>query len=411
MTKPQGGELGAVRILLTETLYTPEEIAGPAAVVITGSKIHAVWRGIDAQEARRRARDAGFDSSAEVIDLTAWRVMPGFIDIHDHGFHGHEVTTGSREDIEAMAAKLPASGTTSFFPTIATTDREDTAQQVRRCVEASHRQPGTSAHILGIRLEGPYISRVKKGAQYEPAIRPPDPVEMRELASIGRSRVRIVDYAPEEDVGGKLLATLVELGILACIGHSNATYEQAIQAIDGGARHCTHLFNAMSSLDHRAPGLPGALLTDHRPTVEIVADGIHLSPALLRLAVAARGPDAVALITDAASVAGLPEGTYEFIKRKVLVADGAVRLENGTLAGSALTMARAVRNMVTLAGCTWPDAIRMATRTPARIVGLDGQKGQIVPGADADVVALDADGSVQAVWTRGQRAYRRDQER
>ena len=153
------------------------------------------------------------------------------------------------------------------------------------------------------------------------------------------------------------------------------------------------------------------MLTDQRPTVEIVADGIHLSPTLLRLVVAARGADAVALITDAVGAAGLPDGTYEFIKRKVIVSGGAVRLENGTIAGSALTMDRAVRNMVTLAGCTWPEAVRMATRTTARIAGVDGRKGEIVPGADADVVALDANGLVQSVWTRGQCAYQRDQER
>lgn len=262
-------------------------------------------------------------------------------------------------------------------------------------------------------MEGPFISTVKKGAQYAPAIRPPDPDEMRELAHIGGGRIRLVDYAPEEDTGGRLLAVLVELGILPCIGHTNATYEQAIHTIDGGARHCTHLFNAMSPLDHRAVGVPGAILTDHRPTVEMIADGIHLSPALLTLIVEARGADNVALITDAVSVAGLADGEYEFyefIKRKVIVANDAVRLENGTLAGSTLTMERAVRNMVTLARCSWPDAIRMATLTPARIAGLDDRKGQLVPGADADVLALDNNGTVQRVWTRGHDANQRTME-
>lgn len=398
-------------VLTAQTLYAPEVIPGPASIVFAGPRIHAIWRDTDAQAARQRARDAQLDPSTQFIDLGQLRLAPGYIDLHDHGFHGHDITTGSREEIEAMAAELPRSGTTAFFATIASTGREETARQVRFCAEAAEGQPDTSAEILGIRLEGPFISTVKKGAQYAPAIRAPDPDEMRELARIGGGRIRLVDYAPEEDTGDRLLAALVGLGILPCIGHTNATYEQAIHAIDGGARHCAHLFNAMSPLDHRAPGVPGALLTDHRPTVEMVADGIHLNPTTLKLIVEARGIDNVALITDAVGVAGLADGEYEFVNRKVIVSNGAVRLENGTIAGSTLTMERAVRNMVALAGCSWSDAIRMATMTPARIAGVADRKGQLVPGADADVLALDDDGNVQRVWTRGHNAYDRTQER
>lgn len=399
-----------VQLLTARTLYAPEEIAGPVTVVIASGKIRAVWRDADGAEARRRAAEERLGPDVEFFDLGTLRLAPGYIDLHDHGFCGHDVTSDTREDIEAMAAELPRTGTTAFFPTVATTGREETAKQVRRCAAAAERQPLTSAEILGIRLEGPFISKVKKGAQYEPAIRPPDPAEVRELVGIGGGWVRIVDFAPEEDGDGKLLEALVALGILACIGHTNATYEQAIRAIDGGAGHCTHLFNAMSSLNHRAPGVAGALLTDQRVTVEIIADGIHLSPAILKLAVEARSPVDVALITDAVNAAGLPEGEYEFTRRKIIVSDNAVRLEDGTIAGSALTMERAVRNMVTLAGVSWSQAIRMATLTPARIAGVAGRKGKIVPGADADVLALDDSGTVRRAWTRGRLAYQADQE-
>lgn len=407
MSLPQREETPQdISILTAGTVYTPEEIPGPASIVVSGTQIRAIWRDTDGQKARQRARDEGFGPSAQFFDLERLRLAPGYIDIHDHGYNGHDVTTGSLEDIEAMAAELPRTGTTAFFPTIATTGRDETARQVRYCVQAQTHQPGTSADILGIRMEGPFISIAKKGAQYAPAIRPPDPAELRELVGISEGAIRIVDFAPEEDAGGQLLATLLDMGILASIGHTNATYEQAIRAIDEGARHCTHLFNAMSPLDHRAPGVPGAMLTDRRATVEIVADGIHLNPATLKLVVESRGMESVALITDAVGAAGLPDGVYEFVNRKVVVSDGAVRLENGTIAGSALTMSRAVRNMVTLAGCSWPEAIRMATLTPARIVGVERRKGQIAPGADADLVALDGDGTVRQVWTRGQTAYR-----
>ncbi len=410
MSSPRSDQSDRYRVLTAQTLYTPEEIPGPSSIVFAGQRIHAIWRGTDAQTARQRAHDLSWGQYAEFIDLGPLSLAPGYIDLHDHGFHGHDITTGNREDVEVMAAELPGTGTTGFFPTIATTGRDETARQVRLCVEAAQSQPGTSAEILGIRLEGPFISMAKKGAQYAPAIRPPDTDEMRELMRMAGGSIRLADYAPEEDIGDRLLEVLVELGILPCIGHTNATYEQAIHAIDGGALHCTHLFNAMSPLDHRAAGVPGAMLTDSRPTVEMIADGIHLSPAILKLVVRARGVENVALITDAVSAAGLPDGEYEFIKRKVVVSGGAVRLENGTIAGSALTMERAVRNMVTLAGCSWPDAIRMATLTPARIVGVDDRKGRLVPGADADVLALASDGTVQRVWTRGHDAYQRAQE-
>ena len=312
------------------------------------------------------------------------------------------------EDVESMARELPGNGVTSFFPTIATLGKTEMAQQVRLVADAAEKQEDPSAaEILGLRLEGPFINRTKKGAQYEPGIRPPDPAEMEELATVGRGRIRIVDYAPEEDRDARFLAMLVKLGILPCIGHTAATYEQASRAIDEGARHSTHLFNAMPEMEHRAPGVPGVLLTDSRATVEIIADGIHVHPAMLKLAITARGTRDVALVTDAVAPAGLPEGDYTFVGRKVTVRDGAVRLENGALAGSVLTLDRAVRNMVAFVGLSWSEAICMATRAPARIAGIATRKGSITPGADADLIALDDQGIVQYTWTRGLLAYQR----
>jgi N-acetylglucosamine-6-phosphate deacetylase len=395
----------ALQVLVAGALYTPEEIAGPVAVVMEGTKIKALWREADMVEVEQRIEQQ-VPGAASVTDLGSLRLAPGYIDLHIHGFHGHDITDGSCEEIAAVARELPCTGVTSFYPTTATTGRAETLRQVQRIVEVLEQQKDlATAEILGIRLEGPFISRAKKGAQYEPAIRRPDPDELAELVQAGRGQIQIVDYAPEEDHGGRLLAAMVRFGILPCMGHTAATYEQAIEAIDGGARHSTHLFNAMSHLTQRSPGVACALLTDQRATVEIIADGFHLHPGILKLAVAARGPQSVALITDAVSAAGLPEGEYDFIKRKVRVADGRVQLEDGTLAGSALTLDRAVRNMVTLAGCGWSEAIRMATLTPAHIAGVAARKGRVAPGADADLVALDDQGFVRCVWTRGHLAY------
>ena len=398
-----------LHVLVAKTLYAPEEIAGPVAVVIGGASIRMVWRVRNTDQARQFCAERLLEEVVEVSDIGSWRIAPGYIDIHTHGFHGHDITSGTEEDIAAMARELLRTGVTSFFPTIASTGKEETVEQIERIAAVARRQTDAQgAKIAGIRLEGPFISRAKKGAQYEPAIRRPDPVEMRELAAVGRGLVRIVDYAPEEDADDSFLATLVQLDILPCIGHTAATYDQALHAIDGGTRHSTHLFNAMSRLDHRQPGTAGALLTDLRVTVEMIADGIHLHPAVLKLAVAARGPRDVALITDAVAGAGLLDGEYEFINRTVHVTGGSVRLADGTLAGSALTLDRAVRNMVALAGVSWSDAIRMATLTPASITGISKSKGRVAPGMDADLVVLDEQGNVRQTWARGQLAYQEE---
>lgn len=395
-----------LQVLLTERLYTPEECAGPFAIVLDGQVIRALWHVANEAQARQLCAERMPGETFEVSDLGALRVAPGYIDIHIHGLRGHDITTGPQEDIAAITRELPQFGVTSFFPTIATNGRAETREQIKRIVGLAERQENErGAEILGIRLEGPFISHAKKGAQYEPGIRRPDAVEMSELATIGQGRVRIVDYAPEEDEGDRLLAALVRLGILPCIGHTTATYEQALHAIDGGARHCTHLFNAMPSLGHREPGSAGALLTDRRATVEMIADGIHLHPAMLRLIFACRGVHDVALITDAVAAAGLPEGEHAFINRKIRVANGAVRLADGTLAGSGLTLDRAVRNMVAFTGVSWAEAIRMASLTPAEITGVATRKGRVVPGMDADLVALDEKGFVRRAWVRGQQVY------
>jgi N-acetylglucosamine-6-phosphate deacetylase len=401
-----------VQILVAGALYTPEEIPGPACVVVEGTRIRDIWPATMATEARARlttlAPDAT-DVAADVVDLGGLRLAPGFIDLHIHGFHGYDVNAGSAGDLREMARLLPATGTTAWYPTIATTSRQHTAECVRTVAGiASERPEAAMAEVAGMRLEGPFISAAKKGAQYGGDIRPPDPAELRALAEMGHGLVRFVDFAPEEAGADQLLAALVELGIVPCIGHTNATYEQAMGAIAAGARHATHLFNAMSPLRHHAPGVPGALLTDDRATVEIIADGVHLAPPLLRLVLRARSPRDVALVTDAMLAAGLPDGEYEFLHRTVSVRDGTARLASGALAGSTLTLAQAVRNMVAFTGIAWETAIAMATTTPARIAGIDARKGRLAPGYDADIVALDADGCVVRTWTRGALAFERE---
>jgi N-acetylglucosamine-6-phosphate deacetylase len=379
--------------LVAERVYTPDEIVGPTAVVVADGRIQEVVTDLD--RARRLA--------AVVVDLRPWRLAPGYIDLHTHGFAGFDVTSGSEADLLAMASALPATGVTAFLPTIASTSPTDTRRQVQHVASARQRVDQHTAEILGIRLEGPFINPARKGAHDPAMLRPPDPAELTELLNLGP--IRLVDLAPELDVDFRLLRTLVDHDVVACIGHTAATYEEALAAIGSGVRHCTHLFNAMPPLEHRAPGAAGALLSDRRATVEIIADGVHVHPGAIRVAVAARWPHAIALVTDAMSAAGLPPGDYTFLGRHVVARDGAVRLADGTLAGSILTMDQAVRNMVNLAEVAWQDAIRMATATPASVSGDDYRKGSIRPGLDADLVALDADGRVMRTWRSGEVAF------
>jgi N-acetylglucosamine-6-phosphate deacetylase len=381
------------RVLIAAGAYLPDEIEGPVAITLRDGRIERISRDMDAASR----------SVEHVLDLGDLRVAPGYVDLHTHGFGGYDVTSGTEADLSAMAKALPSTGVTAFYPTIASTGPSDTERQVERINTVMSRSELDGAEVLGIRLEGPYISRAKKGAQAETAIRPPDPVELAHLAQLGP--IRFVDFAPEEDAGFALLRSLVERGIVATIGHTTASYEQALAAIDAGARHCTHLFNAMLPLEHRAPGAAGALLTDTRSTIEVIADGIHVHPAVLRLVLRARAPSVVALVTDAISAAGLDDGDFEFVGRRVRVRDGAVRLEDGTLAGSVLTMDQAVRNAVNLVGLTWSDAIRMATLTPSTIAGVAARKGRLKQGGNADLVVLDDRGNVRQTWRAGQVVY------
>jgi N-acetylglucosamine-6-phosphate deacetylase len=396
---PACGESGGIltevvsTLLIAGTLYDPREIAGPLGLLLEDGRVAGVLH--DFEVARRAAN--------QVVDLSGWRVAPGMIDLHTHGFGGKDVNAGSEADLAAMADMLLASGVTAFLPTIASSGPAETQLQVERIASLMGSAEARRAEVLGSRLEGPFISRTKKGAQLESAIRPPDVAELERL--IARGPIRMLDFAPEEDADGALLRALVARHVVACIGHTAATFAQAAKAIDAGARHCTHLFNAMPPLEHRAPGAVGALLTDSRTTVEVIADGVHVHPTVLRLVVMARGPEAVALVTDQLAGAGCGEGVFTFVGRQVQISGGAARLADGTLAGSVLTMDQAVRNMVNLVGVAWSDAIRMATLTPATIAGVADRKGHLRPGADADLLVLDASGQVRQTWRAGELVY------
>ena len=330
-------------------------------------------------------------------------IAPGLIDIQVNGAFGYDFTLHP-DTIPDVARGFVRHGVTSFLPTIITAPLEaysSAIQEARRLWQAGGVEGGSQ--VLGLHFEGPYLNPAKKGAHPIERIRRPDP---EELELIDPEVVRLVTLAPEQPGALDFIRLLVGKGITVGLGHSDATYDQAMQGISAGARWCVHLFNAMRSLHHREPGLVGAMLADRRVQVGLIPDGIHVHPALLTLTVAAKGPRGVTLTSDSASAAGMPPGEYDLGGQRVRVEEDAVRLPDGTLAGSAILLDQAVRLMVKLSGCSLADALVMATASPARTIGA-ARKGQLSPGFDADLVVLDADYQVESTIIAGELVYSR----
>ena len=341
---------------------------------------------------------------ARRVDARGQYVLPGLIDTHVHGTHGDDVMLHGAEGIRRIGARFLQYGTTAWLPSTISARHSELMSAVTACVEAQQ-NPGDGAEIVGVHVEGPYINPKRKGAQPAEGIRDPDFAEVRELLEAAQGQLRVMTLAPELPGGLELIRLLVREGILASMGHSDATYEQALDGIAAGATHATHLFNAMPPIHHRDPGLITACLNEPAVLAEVIPDGVHLSPYIVRLALRAKGPDGVALITDAFSATGLSEGEHALGPHRVFVRGSLCTLENGTIAGSILTMNLAVRNAVAFAGVPLVAAVRMASLVPARVAGCADRKGSLEPGKDADVTLLDPEFHCRATWLRGRLVY------
>ncbi|WP_338780417.1 N-acetylglucosamine-6-phosphate deacetylase [Streptomyces sp. DG1A-41] len=336
--------------------------------------------------------------NAQVIDVTGHYVLPGFVDIHNHGGGGASFTSGSVEDVLRGIHTHRLHGTTTLVASTVTGDMDFLTQRAGLLSELAEQ-----GEIAGIHFEGPFISPCRKGAHSEGLLRDPDPAEVRKLIDAARGRAKMVTLATELPGGIDSVRLLAEHGVIAAIGHTDATYEQTVEAIEAGATVATHLFNAMPPLGHRSPGPIAALLEDDRITVELINDGTHLHPAALRLAFHRAGADRVAFITDAMDAAGFGDGRYWLGPLEVEVADGVARLlTDGTIAGSTLTLDRAFKRAVTVDGLSVEDAVTALSATPARLLGMDDRIGSLEPGKDADLVLLDADYDLKGVMRRGE---------
>jgi N-acetylglucosamine-6-phosphate deacetylase len=364
--------------------------------VLLGS---AIRPGTDVLVERGLIRRIGSDlqaSGADVIDASGKLVAPGFIDLHIHGAAGAMCESGDEAQVRTISATLATFGVTAFLATIATLPPD----ALRNAVGAVARVIGSEsgARILGIHLEGPYLSPLRPGAQAVPFMRAPAIEEIDTLQEIAGGRIRLVTLAPEIDGALDLIAGLRQRGIRVAAGHSNATTEEMIAGIRGGASHVTHLFNAMRELHHREPGPIGVGLTEDDASVELICDGHHLHPRVVDLVFRCKPDGKAVLVSDAVAALGLPAGPSEMFGVACIIRDGAVRLrDGGNLAGSCLSLDLAVRNVRRwLPGLSLERILGAATSAPAAVIG-ETRVGKIAEGNEADIVILD--GALQVVTT------------
>ena len=372
--------------LLAKQLFTPLQVIDDAVLLIEDGTISAVG-----------PRDQVLiPSNARVVDFGDAVLAPGLIDIHVHGGGGHDVMEGSDASLAAVERLMTQHGVTSYCPTTVTAPIDTTLRSLDalgKAVANTNAGDGSRARPLGIHLEGPFLSHAKRGV-HPPALLQPASRELFDrMWQAAAGHVSVLTIAPEIEGALDLITEASRRGVCASLGHSDADLSQAEAAIRAGARHATHTFNAMRPLDHRNPGLLGAVLTDNALTADIIVDGVHVAPKVVDLFVRAKGIDGAVLITDAISATGMPDGSYLLGGLEVQVRDGRCEYD-GRLAGSILTLDRALRKTMQFAHVALQHAIRMATLNPARVLGVEHRKGTLSVGADADIAVFSPAGEV-----------------
>jgi len=382
-------------VLCADRLFTPLEEIKNSLVSIEDGVISAITAR-DQQE---------IPAGATLIDLGDAVLAPGFVDIHMHGGTGLDVMRASLDELPRLNKFLTKHGVTGYFPTTVAAAPDQTCAALERLADAieadqsSNTDGAVQAKPLGIHLEGPFLSHKRRGVHPPEFLVEPTLQIFDRLWQAARGHVRLMTIAPELPGALEVIAEAARRKVLVSIGHSDAVLEAARAGVKAGARHATHTFNAMRPLDHRDPGILAEVLTDAQLTADIIVDGIHVMPEVVQLFLQAKGVERAVLITDAMTAAGMPDGTYQLGPIQVEVKDGRCTAD-GRLAGSVLTMDRAVRNVTQFAGWSLQDAVRAATLNPARAAGI-AQHGQITPGAEANLVALSPSGEVRKTMVRG----------
>jgi len=390
-------------VLCAQRLFTPQEEILDPLVFIEDGLVSAV-SSRSQQEIPKNATLIDFTR-----DLPEAILAPGFVDIHMHGGAGLDVMRASLAELPQLNKFLTTHGVTGYFPTTVAAPLDQTCAALERLANAidtardSSAGSAIQARPLGIHLEGPFLSHKRRGVHPPEYLVEPTLQIFERLWQAARGHVRMMTIAPELPGALEVIAEAARRKVCVSIGHSDAVMESSRAAVKAGARHATHTFNAMRPLDHREPGILGEALTNEQLTADIIVDGIHVAPEVVKLFMQAKGIERAVLITDATAAAGMPNGTYQLGPIKVEVKDGRCTVAgegDGKLAGSVLTMDRAVRNVSQFSGWSLQNAVRAATSNPARATGL-ARHGQIAPGAEADFVLLSPNGVVQKTIIRG----------
>jgi len=342
-------------------------------------------------------------AGAQEIRATGKTAVPGFIDVHIHGAGGHDVMEGTDAALRAITRKVSEYGTTSLVATTVTASTDQTLRAVEGIAGYIAQQRETDeprAEVLGIHLEGPFLNKERRGVHPCEWIQPPSADTLSRFLKAAAGNARILTIAPEVPGAAPCIDAAREAGLVVSMGHTDATYEQARAAMARGARSATHVYNAMRPFSHRDPGVIGAVLTSPEVNAELIADGVHVEEAAMKLLLLAKGAAHITLVSDGLSATGMPDGKYTLWGFEVTVSAGVCRNAEGTLAGSTLTLDRALRNIVAL-GVSLPDAVRMLTLNPAALLGIEFKKGSLHVGADADILLLDEGLHLTGVWARG----------
>jgi N-acetylglucosamine-6-phosphate deacetylase len=385
------GDRGAL-VALRGRVVTDYEVWPEGSVLLEGGSIRDV-----------SPDDSPVGDADEVREYANSLLLPGFVDLQVNGAFGVDVATEPSR-LGELSAALLSTGTTAYLPTVISSPESLYEEVLPKLTAAGEPSPG--AVNLGVHLEGPFINLEKRGAHAAAHVVPPDPRLLLRLLDL--APVRMITIAPELGGADELMELALRCGVVVSAGHSDAPFGLAYEALDASVAGVTHLFNAMSAMHHREPGLPGAAFAHPRVVCGLIADGHHVHPEMVGLTFRMLGPDRIYLTTDAIAAAGMGDGEYRLASRTVYMEGGVPRLGSGTIAGGVLTMNEAFRNILAFTGCTVPEAARMASTTPAKLVGEGRRKGRLVPGYDADVTVLAPDLSVEAVWRGGERVYERE---
>jgi N-acetylglucosamine-6-phosphate deacetylase len=382
--------------LISSQVITPLQVIRDGVVLVDNGTISAV------------GKQANFPipETHELVDFGDLVISPGFIDIHNHGGMGTTVSLDGEKALKAVCPRLVETGCTGWLPTV------NTMQCLSIIVDWINHAPG-GAEVLGIHMEGPFLApKDIKGIQgLDIGLETPSVERFNEFVKAAQGHLKIMGISIELENSDEIIKEMRMLGIVPAVAHTKATYEQFLRAVELGIRHVTHTYNVMTGLHHRKPGVVGGVLTCDQVTGELIADGVHVSPVAMDVLIRCKGTDKICVITDNTAVAGLADGEFELGGRKLVKKNGETRFANSTadmdhtMAGSEWPINHGVHNLVKLVGVSLPDAIKMASLNPARVIGVDKTKGSLEPGKDADIIVIDDDLNVHLTLVKGRVEY------